>query len=56
MPPLGPEEGLHYFDFTVGNHAYKHDFGVETRDLWTIRRALTPQGFAVLAALRAETP
>ncbi len=47
------EEELGYFDFTVGNHPYKHDFGVETRDLATIRQALTPQGFVAEAALRA---
>jgi CelD/BcsL family acetyltransferase involved in cellulose biosynthesis len=38
------EQGLDYFDFTVGNHAYKQDFGVESRELKSYRSALTLAG------------
>lgn len=48
-------EGLHYFDFTVGNHPYKHDFGVEIRELKSLRIALTLRGYcAATLAILAE--
>ncbi len=48
------DQGLHYFDFTVGNHPYKQDFGVEVRELKQYRAPLTLRGRCVALGLSAE--
>jgi CelD/BcsL family acetyltransferase involved in cellulose biosynthesis len=40
-----------YFDFTVGDHSYKSQFGVQEKVLYSLEQGLSPLG-RVFAALR----
>lgn len=43
-------EGLRYFDFTIGDEAYKASFGARAEPMFTLMRPLTPLGHAVAGA------
>lgn len=44
-------EGVRYFDLTIGDEAYKQDFGAARRPLFSDMRALTPCGAVLGSAM-----
>lgn len=47
------EQGLDYFDFTVGALSYKSEIGAKSQPLFAIKQALTLKGWLVVRTLQA---
>jgi len=48
------DRGLSYYDFTVGDMPYKHDFGVGARPLYERYEARSPRGLGAFAVAKAK--
>lgn len=48
------EDGLTYFDLTIGDEPYKSAFGVDDRTLFEVLRPLSPRGLGLAAVWHAK--
>jgi CelD/BcsL family acetyltransferase involved in cellulose biosynthesis len=48
-------DGVRYFDLTIGDEAYKRDFGARRMPLYSIVRPLSLAGVALAAGVKAAT-
>ncbi|GLK55051.1 hypothetical protein GCM10008170_10700 [Methylopila capsulata] len=46
--------GERVFDFTIGDHPYKADFGSQSAPIWRLTRALSFKGWLMLAAMQLK--